>query len=149
METNVTINTEQRLFVIPCDGGGCTFLGFDVVFERGRKLAAELGRSWGCTERIGTLQQYRDYRGLVDLARERNRATGWRSTSELTEQLIGLEGRRVEVVDKYGETRRFWVGKSTGFIPCHLEIANRRSTGGPAVTGAPFRSVRVVRSDRR
>ena len=28
---------------------------------------------------------------------------------------MGLEGRRVEVVDAYGETRRFNVGRSTGW----------------------------------
>ncbi len=56
-----------------------------------------------------------------------------RDNSGLTEQLIGLEGWRVEVVDKElsgGATRRFIVGKSTGWRPCHLEIANRRSHGG-------------------
>jgi len=48
------------------------------------------------------------------------------------------------VVDRHGERRRFRVGKSTGWMPCHLEIARCNSTGGPAVTGAPFQSVRIV-----
>ncbi|WP_157698714.1 hypothetical protein [Geobacter sp. DSM 9736] len=73
----------------------------------------------------------------------KHQQTGYRSKAELTPQLIGLEGKRVEVVDCYGGKRRFWVGRSTGWIPCHLEIDTRRSSGGPAVTGAPFRSVRV------
>lgn len=55
-----------------------------------------------------------------------------RDNSGLTKQLIGLEGWRVEVKTTYGETRRFIVGKSTGWRPCHLEIANRRSMGGGA-----------------
>ena len=63
---------------------------------------------------------------------------------ELTPELTGLEGKRVEVVDRYGERRRFIVGKSTGWLPIHLEIARRNSSGGPAVTGAPFQSVRIV-----
>ena len=58
--------------------------------------------------------------------------------------MIGLENKRVEVVDAYGETRRFYVGKSTGYIPIHLEISRRNSSGGPAVTGTPFKSIRVV-----
>lgn len=53
-----------------------------------------------------------------------------RSTAGLSPQLIGLEGWRVEVVTTYGETRRFYVGRSTGWIPCHIEIKTRRSYGG-------------------
>jgi hypothetical protein len=53
-----------------------------------------------------------------------------RDNSDLTPQLIGLEGWRVEVVTDYGEKRRFIVGKSTGWKPIHLEVYNRRSLGG-------------------
>jgi hypothetical protein len=60
---------------------------------------------------------------------ERERAIV-RDNSDLTPQLTGLEGWRVEVVTDYGEKRRFIVGKSTGWKPIHLEIANRRSSGG-------------------
>ena len=52
--------------------------------------------------------------------------------SGLTPDLIGLDGWRVEAVTTYGETRRFIVGRSTGWKPCHLEVFNRRSHGGPA-----------------
>jgi hypothetical protein len=55
-----------------------------------------------------------------------------RDLSGLSWQLIGLEDYRVEVETAYGETRRFIVGKSTGWKPCHLEIARRNSSGGPA-----------------
>jgi len=53
-----------------------------------------------------------------------------RDLSGLTKQLIGLEGWRVEVETLYGETRRFYVGRSTGWVPCHLEVKTRRSMGG-------------------
>lgn len=65
-----------------------------------------------------------------------------RDNSGLSPQLIGLEGWRVEVIDfdaGYVEKtegdyqpirRRFIVGKSTGWAPCHLEIKTRRSMGG-------------------
>lgn len=92
----------------------------------------------------GTLKHYAEYVATIDAARELNARTGQRLSYELIPQLVGLENKRVEVVDKYGERRRFYVGKSTGFIPCHLEIARRNSSGGPAVMGAPFKSVRVV-----
>ena len=52
--------------------------------------------------------------------------------SGLSPQLTGLEGWRVEVLTSYGETRRFIVGRSTGWRPCHIELKSRASTGGPS-----------------
>lgn len=39
---------------------------------------------------------------------------------------------RVEVTYKDGTKERFWVGKSTGWKPCYLEIKKRNSYGGGA-----------------
>lgn len=55
-----------------------------------------------------------------------------RDLSGLTKQLSGLEGYRVEVETTYGEKRRFIVGRSTGWVPCHIEISRRGAYGGPA-----------------
>jgi hypothetical protein len=66
-----------------------------------------------------------------------------RSDKGLTPQLVGLEGKRVEVVTSYDETRRFWVGKSTGWVPCHLEILKSNSMGGSPAEKA-YKSVRIV-----
>lgn len=66
-----------------------------------------------------------------------------RDLSGLSPQLIGLEGWRVEVVTTYGETRRFYVGRSCGWKPCHLEVNNRRSLGGPAAE-KEYQSVRKL-----
>jgi hypothetical protein len=49
--------------------------------------------------------------------------------SDLTPQLLGLEGWRIEATID-GETRRFIVGRSTGVKPVHLEVKTRRSLGG-------------------
>jgi hypothetical protein len=43
-----------------------------------------------------------------------------RDYSGLSAQLKGMEGYRVEVTTDYDETRRFIVGRSTGWRPCHL-----------------------------
>lgn len=62
-----------------------------------------------------------------------------RDNSGLTDQLCGLEGWRVEVLDVSGDTpRRFYVGKSTGWRPCHLEIARRTSSGGAPARNSYF-----------
>ncbi len=145
---DVGINAEQELYVIPCDDG-YSCLSFDVLLSRYNATAAWL-RSEGLQqddlppEARGTMRAYTAYRTLLDRAAGYCQRNKLRCPTELTPQLTGLEGKRVEVVDSYGERRRFIVGKSTGWMPCHLEIGRRNSSGGPAVTGAPFQSVRIV-----
>lgn len=129
--------------MLPASEGGFSCLGFDVCEKRTRNLAAELTVK-PRPHRKGTRRAYEAYEQLVGVARRKNSETGWRSQSELTPEFMGLQGKRVEVVDCWGQKRRFYVGKSTGFIPVHLEIARRNSTGGPAVMGTPFRSIRVL-----
>ena len=135
------VNRQQRLFILPA-GTGFTCLGFRVCRDRAKALAVEMGWPY-VPERLGSLKSLAQYQALVAEAQRRNVATGFRSTTELTPQLVGLEGRRVEVLDRDGETRRFRVGKSTGWIPCHLECVPDVS-GGMATYGTPYKSVRVV-----
>jgi hypothetical protein len=66
-----------------------------------------------------------------------------RSDAGLTRQLIGLEGWRVEVVTLYGETQRFIVGRSSGWIPCHITLKRRTSRGG-ASADQRYKSVRKL-----
>jgi len=141
----VTMNRKQRLYVLDY-GKYFTCLGFDVCHERNKRLATEMHLSRLLKDnRRGSMKAYQLNRRLSHIAFLRNQENGFRSKSELTPQLIGLEGKRVEVITSWGEKARFYVGKSTGFLPCHLEIANSRSTGGPAVMGAPFKSVVIIR----
>lgn len=146
----VTINSEQGLYVIPeSNGNGYSCLGFDVLINRYNSIVTWL-RKEGLQqddlppEARGSMRAYTAYRTLLDRARSYYERNKLRCPAELTPQLIGLEGKRVEVVDCHGERRRFIVGKSTGWLPIHLEIARRDSRGGLAATGAPFQSVRIV-----
>lgn len=139
----VTVNAEQGLYVLPFPGG-YTCLGFDVALRQARAVAEWAGVPAPDPARAGTLAGYADYLRAMAAARAKHDRTGERCPAELTPQLVGLEGRRVEVVDADGRTRRFKVGRSTGWLPCHLELHNARSVGGGPVMGAPFRSVRVV-----
>lgn len=150
MATKITINENyfgpgNGLYCIHHDGY-ITTIGFDRVMELGNKLAAELNR-WDLTplpEERGTLKSYEKYQALCDEVHRMHKETGYRSKAELIPQLIGLEGKRVEVVDRDGNKRRFTVGRSTGWIPCHLEVKTSRSRYCDPVTGTPFQSVRVV-----
>ena len=144
----VTINPEQRLYVIPCSGG-YSCLGFDVAEGRMRRMLTWLQShdaspvSFSDEPAPGTPERYARFEAIQSRVRDVVKATGQRCEVELSPQLIGLEGRRVEVVSKFGERRRFRVGKSTGWMPIHLELKTRRSFGGMAAD-REYQSVRVV-----
>jgi hypothetical protein len=137
-----SINQEQGLYVIAA-GNGYSCLGFDVCAERIAGYAAWLGVTVPPLAK-GTREHFEFYETLCAWGFAYNARTGARCDVELTRALIGLEGKRVEIAQPDGETRRFWVGKSTGWAPCHLEIARRNSTGGPAVYVPPGSRVRIV-----
>jgi hypothetical protein len=135
----VTVNRDQKLYVIPTNGG-YTCLGFQVCIDRITRLAKELGQP-AKLKTIGTLHNYRELKRLQATAAQQA-LNGYRFKCELSPQLIGLEGKRVEVVTLYGETRRFIVGKSTGWLPIHLETARKDSHGG----GGAHREYKSVRT---
>ncbi len=70
-----------------------------------------------------------------------------RDLSDLNPQLTPFFRQRVEVVTDYGETRRFLVGRSTGWKPCCLEVKTIRSFGGVAAE-KHYKSVKLIRKAR-
>lgn len=66
-----------------------------------------------------------------------------RSDVNLSPQLIGLEGWRVEVETTYSEPRRFIVSRSTGWMPSHIELARRDSSGG-CCADMEYKSIRKL-----
>lgn len=157
LKREVTINPDSRLYVIPSDGG-YTCHGFDVVERLISRLEAEglavappLLKPVGTVDPsavVGTLERYAYYRALCGEGAARNALTGWRSSAELTPELVGKEGRRVEITHRWksGETEtiRFQVGKSSGWLPCHLRLARRGVSGGPAVCLGEILSARTI-----
>jgi len=138
----VSLNTEQSVFVISTQDG-YTCLGFKVCQQWTRDIAQELGRSDLEPTAFGTLDAYRQYEAVLEAARLRVSSGGQRLQCHLTPQLIGLEGKRVEVVDQHLDWRSFVVGRSCGFLPVHLELASERARYGEPVSGAPFDFLRV------
>ena len=142
------IDKDARLYVIPLKGGGFSCFGFDNAYNEAARLAQWLpydicGRVAPSKANIGTLAGYREYKELLKIARVYCETNKVRCPVDLTPQLVGLEGKRVEVEDMSGEKRRFIVGKSTGWMPCHLEISRRGSHGGPAAE-REYKTVREV-----
>lgn len=146
-----TINQTRRLYVFPC-GAGVSCLGFDVADWRLRAVAAWLGKPEFVPEAApGSDAHLAAYLACMDAGRAHHAATGARCPAELSPALRGLEGWRVEVTEAYGNRRRFIVGTSTGWMPCHLEVARRDSTGGPAAfipDGATVRPLHPVHAAR-
>lgn len=136
-----SINTEQGLYVIAA-GDGYSCYGFDVLDRKARAVAA-WSKVVPPSAEPGTRGHFEQCNAILDHGAKYAAKTGTRCDAELTPQLVGLEGKRVEVVDCYDEKRRFRVGKSTGWMPCHLELGGR-SNGGPAVSGTPFKSIRRI-----
>lgn len=139
----ISVNKEQGVYVLKC-GTGVSCLGFHVCEDRTARLSDELKIHLDNT-RQGTKKHYLNYVRLTREAFKRYQQTKWRSSSELNPKLIGLEGKRIECT-LHGEKTRFIVGKSTGFIPCHLEIKTSRSTGGGSITSDPdsIQNIRVI-----
>ena len=140
MKNTVKINKEQKLYVIPC-GSGYSCYGFEVLKNKLNRLAKEYNREDLTVKRAGTIKAYNNYLKVVKIAEKRFKTEGYRSKSDLIPEYIGKEGKRVEVVTSYGEKQRYIIGKSTGFIPCHLEIKRKGSSGGSSVMGYPFKSL--------
>lgn len=135
------IDTTAGLYVLRYESG-YSCLGFKVAHDWAMATAKWLGEAPPAAP-MGTAEAYSEYESIMAKGEAHSRRTGTRDPSGLSPQLTGLEGKRVEVVSLYGERRRFKVGKSTGWRPCHLELANARSTGGGAAEVA-YKSVRLI-----
>ena len=136
------INLEQKLYVLPC-GKGFSCLGFDVAEKKRVVYMQWLGLPVQSVE-IGTDHAYAEYLRALELVRIRCNSPGVRCTVELVPELVRYERRRVEITYPDGQKTRFIVGVSTGFIPIHLEIKTRRSSGGGQVYFPEGSTVRLV-----
>ena len=143
MEHNVTLDHARDLYVIKGEHGFSCY-GFDNALDEIERIVIELVGRGALPEsylddelrsvkaRRGTMQAWDTLQNLRAQLQKVCDEQGERAVCALSPQLQGLEGHRVEVVTTYGETRRFIVGKSTGWMPCHLEIKRRDSSGGGA-----------------
>jgi hypothetical protein len=138
-----SINREERLYVMPC-GSGYSCYGFDVLDRKARAVADWCGSLPPLAPK-GTPEHFKECSEIMVDGAAHAAKTGKQCEAELVPELIGLEGRRVELTEPHGYKRRFYVGRSTGWLPCHLEITTRRSMGGAPVSFPKGSTVRVVR----
>lgn len=156
MTSEVTTNDDQQLYVIPCFNAkgkvsGYTCLGYDVCI-RWARLYAKWLRRMGLSSyyapsasKRGTMEAYNRYRKLAARVSRMCREQNVRCGVQLTPQLIGKEGWRVELTRKSdGTTERFIVGRSMGEIPIHLASKRRDASGGLPVIVKPGDTIRLI-----
>ena len=71
------------------------------------------------------------YEDTMRQGQEHNQKTGKRCNVELIPELIGMEGCIVDHTKPDGQKQRYKVGKSTGWMPCHLAMSKRGRGGIP------------------
>lgn len=140
-----SINANQSLFVLEA-GTGFSCIGFHVAHRKTLAIAEWLKRDDLKPEAPrGTMKAWAEYCKAFKAAQDHYGATKERCPVELESRLVGLEGRRVEVRELGERPRRFWVGKSTGWMPCHLEISRKGSSGGCAAYLPESATLTVIR----
>ncbi len=137
INSDVSINKEQRLYVLKCGGYSC--LGFDVVDKKIKNLCEALNIDNTCKNK-GTKKAYLFYRALMATAEK----TGKRFDFELYKPFIGNEGKRVEITYTWGDKERGIIGKSTGWIPCHILLKRCDSSGGGSVLADSIKSWKFI-----
>lgn len=90
---------------------------------------------------IGTAEQFAACDEMLTRGAAFNKRTGKRCDAELAPALRGLEGKRVEC-EYYGERVRFYVGKSSGWMPVHLMLKTSRSNCGDPLSPDRLRFIR-------
>lgn len=165
---NVTVNQEQRLFVIP-SGGGYTCLGFDVVYDNCLELVKRIRQHHIVPSEqplpaveqadVGTIGQYAQYQRLLNIVGTRKIGTWFNhSTPVKVRQVLETyrkEGGRVRLF--YGDTKtgRSWldefdmvgrVGRSRGTLQIPLLIEDGEY-GGPGILDSCI--VRILDADTR
>lgn len=143
MHTFVRFDTDRQLFTYSIDAGGYSCFGL----EHARRQASAIARWLDIDPPSITPDRagFDAYQAILEAGANHAARTGQRWNADLCPELIGLEGKRIEATNALGERSRFIVGKSTGWLPCHLEIARRNCSDGPGAMG-PYTDVKIIRS---
>ncbi len=159
-KSGVTVNNEQRLFVIPC-GDGYSCFGFDNCYKESKQLATRLNLSMltPLEEEIGTLAQYEKYQQLLNSIKGRDLGIWFDADTPPEVQYVlrqAIEKRWLVRLYYGDETGRSWmdewdmlgrVGHSTGSLKVPLLVADGQDGGGAILTNRVIKIVRFVKTD--
>lgn len=125
------INHEQQLYVLKC-GTVLSSYNFENFHKKAVAVADWLQVKTPVAEH-GTVEHFEQCAELMNRGQVYASASRKTCPGNLSPQLIGLEGCRVKVITDDGQERRFWVAKTTGWMPAHLEIPRSNTAcGNPA-----------------
>lgn len=141
----VSIDSAARLYVFR-EGSGTSCYGFDVLDRKARAVgtwlaeqtenpdAARAARTWlDLLGEPGTPDHFEVCGNIMERAQIHCSVFQVRCAVDTAPALRGLEGWRVSALVN-GERRRFIVGISTGWLPCHVARHNVRSRGGDGLS---------------
>jgi hypothetical protein len=155
LELRITRNEADALYVIQTSES-VTMYGYDVVLRDIDLMFTELAGRRALPEEYidnapipvrGSMEAWDLRVILMDQLKAVCAEQGEQAIFNLSPQLLGLEGWRVQALTKYNETRRFIVGRSSGWAPCHIELARSNSNDGPAAE-REYESVRTLEKVR-
>lgn len=157
------VDPKSKLYFITLDHGH-TCLGWDIAFKQAKAVAEWLGLPLPDPKLIGTERGYEEYQAFMAAGKAHHAETKQRCLVELDSRFTPFYERkeRVEVVlkpgfEQYygyglrvdGKKQRFWVGRSTGWMPIYLQILNTKASGGEAISSSGIESVRGIGKFRR
>ena len=153
----VTLNPEQRLYVIPC-GDGYTCLGFDNARDHANQIADRLGQrglAFG-DEDHGSLAGYAKYRAAIDawgrssLTRQTYFDPGTDTKAARVLESCRRDSRKVRLMSGDTATGRCWleehdvvgrIGRSTGTLKVPLLIEPGADGGTAILTNCLLRII--------
>lgn len=154
---NISLNAEQRLYVIPC-GGGCTCLGFDNARDHAEQIASRLNQpalAFASGEH-GTLAGYAKYRAAIDawgrsrLAQQTYFDPGTDPKAAQALENCRRDSRKVRLVLGDPATGRCWldehdvvgrIGRSIGPLKVPLLIEPGADSGVAILTNCLLRLI--------
>lgn len=93
---------------------------------------------------LSPLHLFAAYKWLMREGSKKYEQTGEVCQASLVPALIGLEGKRVEVLDDFGDNFRYNVGRTNGWLPVHMHS----SRAGNVRIPNGIKSARVLRQGR-
>ncbi|ENY6785832.1 hypothetical protein ACF1CY_003321 [Providencia rettgeri] len=114
------IDKQKQQYVFT-QGRGVFPIGIALLAKRAKAVAQWMGVAEPKIK-AGSFEHYTECMAIMEKGHQYAKRTGLQCSGNLSPQLVGYEGERVSVVDNAGHTRSFWVARTLGWMPSHLEV---------------------------
>lgn len=142
------IDKQKQQYVFT-QGSGVFPIGIALLAKRAKAVAQWMGVAEP-KSKAGSFEHYTECMAMMEKGHQHAKRTGLQCNGNLSPQLVGYEGARVSVVDNAGYTRSFWVARTLGWMPSHLEvnrlpaIFGRDSDEDDVLADETYQSVEVI-----